>query len=92
MEELPFYIKFILVMISVILADIAWAYYFIKIEERKSIYSGLWASVVILFSGMTTMGYMHDKRLFIAALIGSFIGTAGAVEYKKRKEDKSKNP
>lgn len=89
--ELTFAAKFILVMISMILADIAWTYYFIKVEERKSIGAGIWGSLILCFGAFTTVNYIHDGRLFIAALLGSFLGTYGAVEFKKRKEVKKKN-
>jgi peptidoglycan biosynthesis protein MviN/MurJ (putative lipid II flippase) len=73
-------------MISMILADICWAYYFIKIEERKSISAGIWASLIYIFGAFTVTSYINDKTLIIAAIIGSFIGTSLTVEYKKRKE------
>ena len=86
---MQFEIKFILVMISMILADIAWTYYFIKVEERKSISAGVWASLILCFGAFTTINYVHDTRLFFAAVLGSFIGTYAAVEYKKRKDIKN---
>jgi peptidoglycan biosynthesis protein MviN/MurJ (putative lipid II flippase) len=73
-------------MISMILADICWAYYFIKIEERKSISAGIWASLIYIFGAFTVTSYINDKTLIIAAIIGSFVGTSLTVEYKKRKE------
>jgi hypothetical protein len=69
-----------------ILADICWAYYFIKIEERKSIPAGIWASLIYIFGAFTVTSYINDKSLIIAAIIGSFVGTSLTVEYKKRKE------
>jgi hypothetical protein len=81
--------KFFLVMGCMILADICWAYYFIKIEERKSIASGIWASLIYIFGAFTVTSYVEDKRLIAAAIIGSFIGTSATVEYKKRREKKN---
>jgi hypothetical protein len=86
--ELSFGIKFFLVMLSMILADIAWTYYFIKVEERKSLGAGIWGSLIICFGAFTTINYVNDTRLFFAAVLGSFIGTYIAVEFKKRKEIK----
>ena len=84
--ELSYTLKFLIVMISMILADICWAYYFIKIEERKSISAGIWASLIYIFGAYTVTSYINDKSLIIAAIIGSFVGTSLTVEYKKRKE------
>jgi len=75
-------------MISMFLADICWTYYFIKIEERKSLAAGTWAALIYIFGAFTVTSYIEDKRLIIAAIIGSFLGTWATVEYKKRKENK----
>jgi hypothetical protein len=85
---MEFYIKFITIMISMFLADICWTYYFIKIEERKSIAAGTWAALIYIFGAFTVTAYIEDKRLIISAIIGSFLGTWATVEYKKRKEKK----
>lgn len=86
--ELSYVLKFLSVMLSMALADVCWTYYFIKIEERRSISAGLWASLIYVFGAFTVTSYIEDKTLIAAAIIGSFIGTALTVEYKKRKENK----
>lgn len=83
--------KFIGVMFAMTLADICWTYYFIKIEERKSIAAGIWACLIYIFGAFTVTSYIEDRSLIIAAIIGSFIGTAGTIEYKKRKEKANGN-
>ena len=85
---MTFELRFILVTISMIAADVAWTYYFIKVDERQSIAAGLWSSAIILFGAFTAVNYVGDSRLIFAAVLGSFIGTATTVEYKKRKENK----
>jgi hypothetical protein len=75
-------------MIAMTLADICWTYYFIKIEERKAIASGIWAVLIYVFGAFTLTSYIDDRSLIPAAIIGSFLGTAGTVEYKRRKEKK----
>ncbi len=78
-------------MVSMTLADICWTYYFIKIDERKSIPAGIWACLIYIFGAFTVTSYIEDKTLIAAAIIGSFIGTAGTVEYKKRKDGRTKS-
>ena len=89
---MSFELKFFLVMLSMILADIAWTYYFIKVEERHAIAAGIWGSLIICFGAFTTINYVHDTRLFFAAVLGSFIGTVGAVEFKRRQDKNKKDP
>lgn len=69
-----------------ILTDIAWTVYFLKVEERKVIGSGIWSSLIMICGMMVTTSYVDDRRLMLAAVIGAFIGTAGTVYWKKRKE------
>ena len=81
-------IKFILVMLAMVVADVCWTFYFIKVEERKVIASGIWSSLIIIASAFITTSYVEDRSLVPAAVIGAFIGTAGTVWYKKKKENK----
>ena len=83
-------ISFLGVLIAMFFADICWAYYFIKIEERRSAAAGMWAVLIYMFGAFTITSYMSDKTLIIAAMLGSFFGTYFTVEYKKRKESKNK--
>ena len=85
---MAFVIKFILVMISMILADICWTMYFIEVDKRRPVPAGIWGSSILLFGAFTTVHYVNDHRLLIAAVLGAFIGTAGTVYYKNKKENK----
>jgi len=81
-------LQFLGVLVAMFLADVCWAYYFIKIDERRSVAAGMWAVLIYMFGAFTVTSYMQDKTLIIAAMIGSFLGTYLTVEYKKRKENK----
>jgi len=81
-------LKFILVMLAMIVADVCWTFYFIKVEERKVIASGVWSSLIIVSSAFITTSYVEDRSLIPAAVLGAFIGTAGTVWYKKKTENK----
>lgn len=87
---IPFAVKFLLVMSAMIIADICWTVYFIKVEERRAVASGVWSALIIIASAFTTTSYVEDKSLIPAAVIGAFIGTAGTVWYKKRAEQNDK--
>lgn len=85
---MEFWMKFLLIMASVALADVCWAMYFIKIGDKSSIKAGFWASLLIVLSAYTTVNYVHDSRFIIPAALGAFIGTYISVEWSKRKEKK----
>jgi hypothetical protein len=87
---MAFAIKFILVMLAMIVADVCWAMYFIEIDKRRVWAAGVWSAIIIIASAFITTSYVEDKSMVPAAAIGAFIGTAGTVYYKKRKENDSK--
>ena len=80
---MSFISQFFLVMFAMIIADVCWTYYFIKVEERKAVAAGIWSSLIIIASAFNTTSYVHDRRLIAAAVIVAFIGTAITVWYKK---------
>lgn len=79
--------EYILIFIATIVVDVAWTLYLIKVEERKAIQSGIWAVVIYLLGALVVLSYSTNHLLLIPAVIGSFIGTAATVWYKKRKEN-----
>ena len=87
---MAFAIKFILVMLAMIVADVCWAMYFIEIDKRRVWAAGVWSAIIIIASAFITTSYVEDKSMVPAAALGAFIGTAGTVYYKKRKENDSK--
>lgn len=87
---MAFAIKFILVMLAMIVADVCWAMYFIEIDKRRVWAAGVWSAIIIIASAFITTSYVEDKSMVPAAALGAFIGTAATVYYKKRKENDSK--
>ena len=79
--------EYILIFIATIIVDVAWTLYLIKVEERNVIQSGVWAVVIYLLGALIVLSYSTNHLLLIPAVLGSFIGTAGTVWYKKRKEN-----
>lgn len=83
-------VKFLLVMLAMALTDVCWTYYFIKVNERRSMQAGFWA-ILLFFSGaVVTTNYVEDSSMMVAAAIGSFVGTTLTIEYKKMKERKER--
>ncbi len=69
-----------------VIVDIAWTLYLIKVEERSVFQSGMCAVVIYLLGALIVLSYSSNHLLIIPAVLGSFIGTAGTVWFKKRKE------
>jgi hypothetical protein len=85
---MSYILHFILVFIAMALADVCWTYYFIKIEERKSVAAGIWGSAIYICGVFGVLSYTEDRTLIIPAVLGAFVGTYLTIEYKKRKEKK----
>ena len=82
--------NYILIFFAVIVVDIAWTYYLIKVQERNPIQAGIWASIIYLLGAYVVILYNQHHSYIIIAAIASFIGTALTVKYKKVLE-KDKN-
>lgn len=83
-------VKFLMVMVSMILADVCWTLYFIKVGEKKEIAAGIWSSLIISFGALSTTEYVHDRTLIFAAMLGAFIGTYMTVFVKRKLNEKDK--
>ena len=78
------------VFVAMFITDVCWTFYLLKVEERKSVQAGAWASVLYLFGAFVVSSYVNDKSLILAAVLGSFFGTYVTIEWKKRQEKKMK--
>jgi hypothetical protein len=83
--------KFLEVMLAMAATDVCWAYYFIKVDERRAIGAGLWAVALFICGATVTANYINDRSLIFAAALGSFLGTYATIKYKKHKELKTQN-
>lgn len=85
---MSYFLSWISVFIAIAIADVCWTYYFIKIEERKSLPAGLWGAGVYLCGAFAVVSYTTDRSLIIPAVLGAILGTYLTVEYKRKKEGK----
>ncbi len=69
---MSYILSFIGVMVAMIIADVCWTLYFIKVEERKVVASGIWSSLIIVSSAFITTSYVEDRSLIPAAVLGAF--------------------
>jgi hypothetical protein len=78
---IAFTIKFVIVLVFMILQDIAWAMYVIKVDKRDAVRAGAWSSLIMVFGSYVAISYIGDHKFIIAAVLGSFIGTYITVKY-----------
>jgi len=53
-------LQFLGVLVAMFLADVCWAYYFIKIDERRSVAAGIWAVLIYMFGAFIVTSYMEE--------------------------------
>lgn len=85
---MSYLLQFFLVFLAMAIADVCWTFYFIKIEERKSVAASLWGSAIYVCGVFGVLSYTEDKTFIVPAVLGAFVGTYFTIEYKKRKEAK----
>ena len=78
---IAFTIKFVIVLVFMILQDIAWAMYVIKVDKRDAVRAGAWSSLIMVFGSYVAISYIGEHKFIIAAVLGSFIGTYITVKY-----------
>lgn len=78
------------VLLSTILSDIVWAYYFIKVAQKKPHQAAFFAILIALNSSFITISYIGNMYFLIPVIIGSYIGTyiavKGHIKYDKSDE------
>lgn len=83
---LIFLAKFVIVLVFMILQDIAWAMYVIKVDKRDAVRAGAWSSLIMVFGSYVAISYIGDHKFIVAAVLGSFIGTYITVKYHNKLE------
>lgn len=80
-----FVMSFVLVALAVALADVCWTMFFIETSNSHATKASVWSALIILCGSYSTVSYVQDNRLIIAAMIGAFIGTYLTIKFKKSK-------
>ena len=77
-------------MVSMALVDICWTKYFLYVAKHKALPAAVWGSLIMIFGAFTTINYIEDKTLLVAAILGGFIGTYFTVRREEVKNETSK--
>ncbi len=76
-------ITWIVVFLSVALADLAWTRYNMSVSRSAPFSAASWSTVIVLLGAVTFMGYAEDRWLVIPAGAGAWVGTYVAMLTKK---------
>lgn len=60
-----------------------WTLYIKYINDSDAFKSAGTGELIFVINAFTTISYVHDPRLIVAAVIGGFIGTFLTVKYNK---------
>lgn len=85
---MTYLLSFTGVFASMFLVDLCWTKYFIYISKHNPLKAASWGSMILLFGAFTTMNYIEDRTLIIAAALGGFVGTYFTVQREKKKKEK----
>lgn len=73
-------IPYAVVYVAVAMLDFVWAFYTKAIQQHHALAAAWWAAGIILLSGSAQIGYTHDPRLLLPAVLGAFTGTYAACD------------
>lgn len=80
-----FIAKFLLVLVLDTAINGCWTYYLAAMSAKRPLASGLWAAILAIVVTFNTIQYTSDRRLVVAMVLGSFLGTTLTVWREKRK-------
>ncbi len=76
-------LRFLFVMGSIAVADVAYVHYFLNVTARRPVRAGLWSAVVLGLYAGSTINYVGDPTLLVAAMLGAVLGTTLTVKYAR---------
>ena len=68
---------------SMFAMDFVFAAYTMYVQQHRPVAAGLAAALIMLFSSLAVMSYMHEALLIVPVMAGAFCGTAAYVTYAK---------
>jgi len=83
------FVPYLTTFIAVTCLDLIWVQYMAASHEGKPGAAGVWASILFLSGSLTTLSYIHERRVIVAGCLGAFLGTYIAVRRKRRRHDHS---
>ena len=67
--------KWVLAFVLMALVDFVWAKYTEHITKKNAVGASLYSTVIVMFNGVVTIGFVADHTLLIPTVLGAFAGT-----------------
>jgi hypothetical protein len=77
-------IAFILVFLAAVVADVCWTMYFVEVGNKHALRAALWSGAIVACGAYSTVEYVSNHWLFLAAVAGSIVGTYGTLKWGKK--------
>lgn len=75
--------SYLLVFLAVAAADVCWTLYFIETGKRNAAKAAAWSALIVALGAFTTVAYVHERGLILAAVAGAFAGTWATIRFKR---------
>jgi hypothetical protein len=83
--DTQFALDFLFVAAAIFAADVCWTLYFIETTAKNAVKAAFWSSMIMVCSAFAVTGYVEDKRLIVAAIVGAFLGTYATIKWKNKR-------
>lgn len=85
------YAAYFLTFMMMVITDICWAVYIVKVQRDLPVQAGLWAVGLFLTGAFAIVGYTTNPWLLIPAGLGAFTGTYLGVMYERHRRNTAKS-
>jgi len=73
--------KWALAFFLMVCVDFVWAKYTDHITQKDALRASFYATMIVIFNGLVTIGYTDDHWLLVPTVLGAFVGTYFAVNH-----------
>lgn len=68
---------------AMVLLDVVWAAYTLKVQGKKPALAGMYASAIMIINAIVTISYVTEPWMLLPVAAGAFVGTYLGVRYLK---------
>lgn len=73
--------RHILVFLTVLALDLAFAFYILETADKAPLTAGGWAAIIQACNAYLVVSFVQDRTLVLSAMAGAFLGTWAAITF-----------